>query len=94
MKLKAIVSAHIYIDEKYGKDIEILDQVDNDENGTDAFCDITNALLDIIDIGDSKDYYFMAIVEAEFVVHQGFDYTEYDTEYYVKEIKSIDDINA
>jgi hypothetical protein len=92
MDFKAVVSGHIYQDEKFGKDIEILTQIDNDENCTDAFCDITNALLDEIDTGDSEDYYFIAIVEAEFVVHQGFDYTEYDTEYYVKEIKSIEDL--
>lgn len=92
MKYKAIVSAHIYIDGTYGKDIEILEQVDNDDQYTEIFDDMTNALLDEIDIGDSEDYYFMAIVEAEFVVQRGWDYTEYDVEYYIREIKRIEDI--
>lgn len=92
MKLYAIVTAHIYEDEENDKDIEILTQIDNDINGSDAFCDITNALLDEIDTEGSEDYYFMAIVEAEFIVSRGWDYTEYDVEYYVKEIKNIEDI--
>jgi len=94
LNLKAIVSGYIYKNEKSEKDIEILTQVDNDENDTEAFCGIADALLDKIDTGDREDYYYMAIVEAKLVTHRGIDYTEYDTEYYVNEIKSIEDISA
>lgn len=92
MGYKAIVSAHIYLDDEGKKDIEILSQIDNDD--CEMFEGIRHSLLDMIEIGDSEDYYFMAIVQAETVVHRGFDYTEYDVEHYVKEIKSIEDINA
>lgn len=91
---KALVSAHIYQDEKYGKDIEILTQIDDDENSTDVFCDITNALMDEIDTRGSDDYYFMAMVEAEFVELRGMDYVEYDIEYGVTEIQTVVGIDS
>lgn len=90
MVYKALVSAHIYLDDNGKKEIEILDQIDNDDS--EMFEGIQCSLLDNIDIGDSADYYFMAIVTAEIVVHRGFDYTEHDVEHYVKEIKTIEDI--
>ena len=90
---KAIVSGCMYMHTVYGKDVEILSQVDNDDH-TDIFCDITNALMDEINIPDGEDeYYFMAIVESEHVVHEHWEGREYDIEYYVTEIKSIADLN-
>lgn len=94
MKYKALVSGHIYKDEKYGKDIEILSQVDTEVGYTGIFDDISKALMDEIETGKSEDYYFMAIVEGEFVTSQGFDYTEHDIEYHVTEIKNLSDITA
>lgn len=92
MKSKAIVSAHIYLDDKGQKDIEILSQVDNDEKGTGIFDDINHDLLVEIDIGDSEDYYFMAIVQSEFVKYENWEVTEYSVEHNITEIKSICDI--
>jgi hypothetical protein len=94
MEYKAIVSAHIWLDDNDRKDIEILSQIDNDEKGTEIFSDIDHALRDEIDIGDSKDYYFIAIVKSEFVEHQTFEGTDYDVEHEVTEIKLIEDIKA
>lgn len=91
MSYKAIVSAHIYLDDNGKKDIEVLSQVDNDDS--EMFEGINDSLLENIDIGDSDDYYFMAIVEAETVRSVGFDYVEYDVEHTVREIKNIDDIH-
>jgi hypothetical protein len=66
--------------------------VHNDEKYTDIFCDVDYALLDQIDIGDSDDYYFIAIVESEFIKYNTLEGTEYDVEHYVKEIKSVEEI--
>lgn len=91
MEFKALVSAHIWIEGNGEKDIEILTQIDNDEKATDIFCDIDHALLSDIEIGDSSDYYFIAIVESEFSRHDYSEGIEYEVEHYVKEIKSIND---
>ncbi|GIN74012.1 hypothetical protein J14TS2_44870 [Bacillus sp. J14TS2] len=91
-KFKAIVSAHIWLDDDGHKDIEILTQVDNDDDIGDIFCDIDHALLDNIDVGDSTDYYFMAIVESEFVRTETLEGVEYDVEHSVSEINSVTDI--
>lgn len=42
----------------------------------------------------ASDYYFMAIVEAEFVTSGGLEYVEHDIEYEVTEIKSIEDVSS
>lgn len=94
MAYKAIVSGHIWIDDDGDKEIEILTQIDNDKKGTDIFCDIDHALIDNIETGDSEDYYFIAIVESKFTSYQTWEGMEYDTEHYVKEIKTINDING
>ena len=92
MKYKAVVSGHIYLDEKGNKDIELLTQCDNDK-GADTFCDIDHALIDEIDIGDSEDYYFNAIIESEWVESYHPEYgLEYEVEHEVIEIKSPNDI--
>lgn len=89
---KAIVSGHIWIDEKEEKDIEILNQVDDDFEVTEIFCDIDLALLDNIKTGDSKDYYFIALVKSQFVEYKYWEGSEWEAEHEVIEIKSIDDI--
>jgi hypothetical protein len=94
MKYKAIVSAHIWLDDNGRENVEILSKIDNDEKGTEVFDDIDHALLSEIDIGGSKDYYFIAIVESEFVEYQTLEGTEYDVEHEVTEIKSIQDIKV
>ena len=93
MEYKAIVSGHIWIDEDGDKEIEIFTKITNDEQGTDIFCDIDHALLEDIETGDDEDYYFMAVIEAEFERTTTFDGTEYDVNLFVKEIKSISDLN-
>lgn len=94
MKYKAIISAHIYLDEKGNKDIETLSFIHNDKEYTGVFDDIDHALMEEIDIGDSEDYYFMAIVESEFVEHRNWEGSEWDVEQEVTEINSIEDIKA
>jgi hypothetical protein len=92
MPYKAIVSGHIWVDDDGKKDIEILTQVDNDDKPTDIFCDIDHALIDNIDIGNSDDYYFMAIVKSEFVKYDYLEGLEWDAEHEVIEIKTVDDL--
>lgn len=92
MNYKAIVSGHIWLDDNGKEDIEILTQIDNDEKRTDIFCDIDHSLLEQIDIGGSGDYYFIAIVESEFVKYEHWEGIEYDVEHVVTEIKKIQDI--
>lgn len=94
MEYKAIVSGHIYLDEVGDKDIEILTQVDNGDEGTVIFCDIEHALIDSIETGDSEDYYFIAIIESEFERTETFEGIEYDVNHYVKEIKTVSDLTA
>lgn len=90
---KALVSGHIWLDNDGDKEIEILTQVDNDDKGTDIFCDIDHALKYQIDTGESLDYYFNAIIESKFIKTETFEGIEYDVEHVVTEIKSINDIN-
>jgi hypothetical protein len=92
VEFKAIVSGHIWIDQAGDKEIEILTQIDNDHEGTDIFCDIDHALIDDIETGDSEDYYFIAVIESEFVKQEYWDCTEYDVEHHVKEIKAVNDL--
>ncbi len=94
MEYIAIVSGHIYLDEDGDKDIEILTQVDNDDKCTEIFCDIDHALLDSIEIGDSEDYYFIAVIESEFEQTETWEGTEYDVNHYVKEIKTVNDFKT
>jgi hypothetical protein len=102
MQYKALVSAHIFLDEKGSKDVEVFNFVHNDKKYTGIFDDIDHALLEQIEVDfinefpqcETKEHFFMAIVKADFVVHQGFDYTEYDVEYSVNEIKEFGDITA
>jgi hypothetical protein len=94
LDFKAIVSGHIWVDEDGDKDIEILTQIDNDEKGTDIFCDIDHALIDSIETGDSDDYYFIAVIESEFEKTVTYEGVDYDVNHYVKEIKTIDDIHS
>lgn len=94
MKYKALVSAHIFLDdENKGKDIEIFSQVDNDSNGTGIFDDIEDALLDQIEpaFDSSGSYFFMAVVESEFTKNYYPEGIEYDVEYSVNEIKYFED---
>jgi len=91
MEFKAIVSGHIYLDEKGEKDIEILTQVDNDHKGTEIFCDLDHTLIDNIKTGKSEDYYFLAIIESEFERTNTFEGIEYDVNHCVKEIKEVSD---
>jgi hypothetical protein len=98
LKYKAIVSAHIYLDDEGDKDIEILSQVHNDEKYTGIFDDVDHALLDQIEVDFEKDfpqcetksYFFMAIVESEFIKQDYYDGAEYDVEHTVTEIKSVE----
>lgn len=94
MKYKAIVSAHIYLDEKGKKEFEPLDIVHNDDKYTGVFDDIDHALLEQIkpDFSSTDDYYFMAIVESEFVELRNWEGSEWDVEHEVTEIKKIEDI--
>ena len=89
MRNKAIVTGHIWINEDGDKEIEILSQIDNDDKGTDIFCDIDHALIDNIETGDSEDYYFIAVIESEFERTETFEGVEFDTNHYVKEIKPV-----
>lgn len=89
---KAIVSAHIWLDNEGDKEIEILTQVHNDCRGTGIFDDIDHALLEQIDIGESNDYYFLATVESGFIKTETFEGIEYDVDHYVTEIKAIEDL--
>lgn len=99
MKYKAFVSAHIYLHEGE-KDIEILSQVDNDEKHTGIFDDIDHALLEQIEVDfeedfsqcETKSYFFMAIIESEFVKQEYWEGVEYDVEHTVNEIKKLEDI--
>lgn len=91
---KAIVSAHIYLNDKGHEEIEILTQIDNDELRTDIFCDIEDALLEQIDIGGSTDWYFIAIVNSKFIKEDSYwDGIQYDVEHEVTEINKVEDIN-
>lgn len=94
MKYKMIVSAHLYLDEKGNKDIEILDSVHNDDNYTGVFDDVDHAMLEQIevDLKSTDDYYFMAIIESEFVESRSWEGSEWDVEHEVTEIKKIEDI--
>lgn len=89
---KAIVAAHIWLDDKGKKEIEVLGIVHNDKVGLDVFCDVETAILEQIDIGDSDDYYFMAVVNSELVARVYWEGTEWDAEHEVIEIKDIKDI--
>lgn len=102
MKFKAIVSAHIYLDEKGKKDIEILAQVDNDDKCTGIYDDLDHALLENVEIDFEKDfpqcetksYFFMAIIESEFVEYRCWEGSEWDAEHSVTEVKKVEDISA
>ena len=94
MIYKAIVSAHIYLDEKGEKDIEILSQVHNDHEYTGIFDDIDHVLLEQIEPQTSDDYYFIAAVNSEFVEHKYWEGSEWDVEHQVIEIKSTEDIEV
>lgn len=92
LKNKAIVSGHIWTDEKGVKEIEILTMVANDENRADIFSEIDHTLIDNVEIGDSDDYYFIAIIESELTKYSTWEGTEYDVDYVVKEIKDPSDL--
>lgn len=91
MIYKAIVSGHVWKEENFWE-CEILSQVDNDDKGTEIFCDLNHELATSIESKEDEDYYFIALVEAEFVEFQTQEGTEYSVEYNVKEIKSINDM--
>lgn len=90
----AIVSAHIFLNKIGLKDVEILSCVDDDNGSSKIFDDIENFLLDgmEIELNETVDYYFMAIVKAEVVVENWYEGPEYDVEVDVTEIKSISDL--
>lgn len=88
----ALVSAHIWVNENGNKEIELLDFVHNDHNGTDIFSEIDSILLEEINTGDKKDHFFMAIVNSEFVRYDYWEGEEWDVESEVIEIKKLDDI--
>lgn len=90
MIYKAIISGHIFIDDNDNKDIEILTQIDNDKECIDVFCDIDHALIDTIDIGESDDYYFIAIIKSEWIEYQSWEGSEWEVEHEVIEIKDVD----
>ena len=92
MKYKAIVSGFIYLDEDGDKDIEVFTQVDNDDEGTEIFCDIDHALIENIETNDGEDNYFIAVVESTFTSSENLEGTDYDIEHDVKEITSISDL--
>ncbi len=93
VKFKAIVSGHIYLDEIGHEDVEILTQIDSDEMAIDIFCDIEEALLEQIDRGKSEDYYFIAIINSNFIKEESYwEGVEYDVEHEVVEIKQIENI--
>lgn len=88
----AIVSAHIFTDENGNKDIEILDFAEDDDEGTEIFCDKDHMLLDYIDIGEKEQYFFMAHIRAWF--HSYYDYFDgyqAEVESEITELKSISD---
>jgi hypothetical protein len=91
MIYKAIVSGHTWKEDGFWY-CEILSEVNNDKKGTEIFCDLNHELALSIDSKEDEDYYFMALVEAEFAEIQTQEGTDYTVEYNVKEIKSIEDI--
>lgn len=90
----AIVSAHIYVDEKGVKDIEILDFVESEDEGLEIFEDIDYTLLELVDIGGKEQHYFMAHVKARYHTYNDyFDGVQGDVESEVTELKSIRDFS-
>lgn len=94
MVYTAIVTAHIFADEEGDKFLEILHCVDDEEVYTGVFDDMDHAIMDDIDPKGSGDYYFMAIVKAEFVTSRSWEGEETDIEYEVIEIKSLEDVKT
>lgn len=88
----AIVSAHIFIDEKERKSIEILDIVQSDDEFTDIFCDIEDMLIEEVEIGEKEQHFFMAHIRAWF--HSYYDYHDghqAEVESDITELKNIAD---
>ena len=96
MIYKALVTGRIFFDEETddGKDIEIFTFIGNDEIGTGVFDDVEIDLLDQIEIGDSMDYYFTAVVESQFERTETLDGVDYDVIHEVTEIKTIADAKS
>ena len=91
----ALISARIFLDDDGDPDIEPLTSVDDNHEHNEIFDDIDQALLAQIDPVFDKDgnYYFMAIVKAEFTK----DFTpeggmDYDIDYDVQLINSLNDV--
>jgi len=85
---KSLVSGHIYLDDDGDKEVEIFKLI-HEEEDADVFCDIDHALLEQIDSGESKDYFFIAVVESKFVTTHYLECIEHEVEYTVKEITSV-----
>lgn len=88
----AIVSAHMYRDDNGKIDIEILDFIHNDDEGSEIFCDIEYTLRDYLDFEDKEEHYFMAHVKSWF--HTYYDYYDgyqCEVESEVSELKNISD---
>lgn len=88
----AVVSAHMFVDEKGAIDVEVLDFIHDDYDQSDIFCDIEYTLRDYIDFGDKKEHFFMAYVKGWF--HSYYDYFDgfqCEAEFEVTELKTIND---
>lgn len=93
-KFKALISGHMW-DDVDEQGIEIFTQVNDDYFGTDVFDEVETALVEQIDIEGYDDYFFVAIVEAEYINYSsGMEPPEYDVEYRVKVIDSLDDLEG
>ena len=88
----AIISAHIFLDEKNNKCLEVLNHIDDDREGLSMFDGYEDEVLSEIDMGESEDYFFIAMIEATPVTHYGHEYTEYDVEFKLKEVKDMQDL--
>lgn len=103
MSIKAFICGHFYRKSDDPKEnstgLEIVRRIDNDKKGTDIFDDLEYEIIDQFDenkltLENNYDYWFFAIVEADFVRIPAYwdSPEEWDTEYTVTELKSISDL--
>lgn len=87
----AVVVGYLYKDEG-DIHVEIFQQVDDDIEGTEIFCEVEDWLMESIDLGDKEQYFFTVHIKARFnsyyCYYSGF---ESEVDYELKELKSLED---
>lgn len=92
---KAVVSAHMWQNEKGEKAVEVFNLIHNDQDVTGIFDDMEYVLRDQVEpeYDPFGDYYFIALVESQFAKQDHPEHApEYDVEHEVVAVTQFEDI--